>query len=51
MSEKPLPGIVKAEGEDPLFKAGDQVRILTRSPIEIRRMLEARHCVPFTIFY
>jgi nitrile hydratase subunit beta len=33
MSEKPLPGIVKAEGEEPLFKAGDQVRILTRSPI------------------
>ena len=33
MWEKPLPGIVKAEGEEPLFKAGDQVRILTRSPI------------------
>jgi nitrile hydratase len=33
MPEKPLPGIVKAEGEEPLFKAGDQVRILTRSPI------------------
>lgn len=30
---KPLPGIVKAEGEEPLFKNGDLVKILTRSPI------------------
>jgi len=30
---KPLPNIVKAEREDPLFKAGDNVKIAMRFPI------------------
>ena len=30
---KPLPNIVNAEGEEPLFKAGDGVRISVRYPI------------------
>jgi hypothetical protein len=29
----PLPNIVKAEGEEPLFKAGDDVKIAMRFPI------------------
>ncbi|HYF89559.1 SH3-like domain-containing protein [Azospirillum sp.] len=29
----PLPGIVTALGERPVFRPGDTVRILTRSPI------------------
>lgn len=29
----PLPGIVTALGEEPAFRPGDAVRILTRSPI------------------
>jgi nitrile hydratase len=32
-SEKPLTGIVKAQGEEPVFKAGDRVRVLTLSPV------------------
>jgi hypothetical protein len=32
-SPKPLPNVVKVEGEEPLFKAGDGVKILNRSPI------------------
>jgi Nitrile hydratase beta subunit len=31
---KSLPNIVKAEGEEPLFKAGDYVKILRRFPID-----------------
>ncbi|MBV8443028.1 MAG: nitrile hydratase subunit beta [Hyphomicrobiales bacterium] len=31
--ERPLPNIVTAEGEEPLFKPGDTVKIATRSPI------------------
>jgi Nitrile hydratase beta subunit len=30
---QPLPNIVKAEGEEPLFREGDTVRIANRSPI------------------
>jgi nitrile hydratase len=30
---KPLPNVVKAVGEEPLFKEGDIVQISTRSPI------------------
>jgi nitrile hydratase subunit beta len=30
---QPLPVIVKVAGEDPLFSAGEDVRILTRRPI------------------
>ena len=30
---KPLPNIVKAKGEEPLFKAGDDVKIAMRFPI------------------
>ena len=30
---KPLPNIVHAEGEEPLFKAGDDVKIAMRFPI------------------
>jgi hypothetical protein len=32
-ARKPLPNIVKAEGEEPLFKAGDNVKIAKRFPI------------------
>jgi nitrile hydratase len=32
-ARRPLPNIVKAEGEEPLFKAGDNVKIAKRSPI------------------
>jgi nitrile hydratase len=31
--QKPLTGIVAALGEKPLFSAGDEVRVLTRSPV------------------
>jgi|SRR5258708_1276233 nitrile hydratase len=30
---RPLPNVVKAEGEEPLFKAGDVVKISVRFPI------------------
>lgn len=30
---KPIPGIVLALGEEPVFGPGDRIRILTRSPI------------------
>lgn len=30
---QPLPGIVTAEGEEPIFAPGDRVRILDRTPI------------------
>jgi nitrile hydratase subunit beta len=30
---RPLPDIVKVEAEEPLFGTGDEVRILTRTPI------------------
>jgi nitrile hydratase subunit beta len=32
-TQGPLPNIVKAVGEDPIFGEGDSVRVLTRSPI------------------
>ena len=32
-SQRRFSGIVLAPGEQPLFKAGDRVRVLTRSPI------------------
>ncbi len=32
-SPKPLPNIVKAEGEEPLFKVGDDIKISKRFPI------------------
>ena len=32
-ARKPLSNIVKAEGEEPLFKAGDNVKIAKRFPI------------------
>jgi len=30
---KPLPNIVKADGEEPLFRAGDHVKLSQRAPI------------------
>ena len=33
VAAKPLPNIVRAEGEEPLFKPGDTVRIAKRFPI------------------
>jgi hypothetical protein len=32
-AHKPLPNIVRAEGEEPLFKTGDNVKIAKRFPI------------------
>jgi len=32
-ARKPLANMVKAEGEEPLFKAGDEVKIAKRFPI------------------
>ena len=33
LTPTPLPNIVKAEGEEPLFKVGDEIKIAKRSPI------------------